>query len=316
MLGSQDAAGEGNNVQDFEKPRSPNSSGATEWGNDFPALEIGGRRVGYTQVFGTPFQGHVPLPRGGQRGLQRSHSPAQDPRASASTPPPCAGADPRDLAGAGALRWKSRDPRPLFPGTQDFRPSHLSRFEGRWWERQLRLKGALLMDLETPEEMQARSLSRPIKSSKQYLRQVIAEYEALDRELPCIRKFPTPPAAQPLCLCMETLSEEDFTHLEVLQALEAQLPGAMESGRVSSIRFENMNVICGTAGRRNRWLIAVTDFQTRSRLLRSGLSPRGLAHQLVRHDDLLLGDYRLHLRRSLVRRRMLEALGAEPNEEA
>ncbi|XP_033080137.1 putative uncharacterized protein C19orf81 homolog isoform X3 [Trachypithecus francoisi] len=112
--------------------------------------------------------------------------------------------------------------------------------------------GALLMDLETPEEMQARSLGRPIKSSKQYLRQVIAEYEALDQELPCIQKFPAPPAAQPLCLCMETLPEEDFTHLEVLQALEAQLPGAMESGRVSSIRFENMNVICGTAGRRNR----------------------------------------------------------------
>ena len=36
------------------------------------------------------------------------------------------------------------------------------------------------------------------------VRQVIAEYEALDRELPCIRKFPMPPAAQPLCLCMET----------------------------------------------------------------------------------------------------------------
>ncbi|XP_038960667.1 putative uncharacterized protein C19orf81 homolog isoform X2 [Rattus norvegicus] len=142
---------------------------------------------------------------------------------------------------------------------------------------------------------------------------VISEYEALDRELPCIRKFSEPPSAQPLCLCMET--SEDFTHLEVLQALEAELPGAMESGRVSSIRYENMNVICGTAGRRDRWLITVTDFQTRSRLLRSGLSLRGVAYPLVRHDDLLLGDYRLHLRRSLVRRRMLEALGAEPVEE-
>ncbi|XP_073914156.1 putative uncharacterized protein C19orf81 homolog [Castor canadensis] len=171
----------------------------------------------------------------------------------------------------------------------------------------------LLVDLETPEEIQVRSLGRPVKSSKQYLRHVIAEYESLDRELPCIRKFSSPPAAQPLCLCMET--SEDFTHLEVLEALEAELPGAMESGRVSSIRFENINVICGTAGRRNRWLLTVTDFQTRSRLLRSGLSPRGLTHQLVRHDDLLLGDYRLHLRRSLVRRRMLEALGAEPTEE-
>ncbi|XP_040834144.1 putative uncharacterized protein C19orf81 homolog [Ochotona curzoniae] len=173
--------------------------------------------------------------------------------------------------------------------------------------------GALLVDPETPEEIQTRSLGRPIKSSKQYLRQVIAEYEALDRELPCIRKFPVPPTAQPLCLCMET--SEDFTHLDVLQALEAELPGAMESGHVSSIRFENMNVICGTAGRRDRWLIMVADFQTRSRLLRSGLSPRGLAHQLVRHDELLLGDYRLHLRRALVRRRMLEALGAEPTAE-
>ncbi|XP_062948322.1 putative uncharacterized protein C19orf81 homolog [Cynocephalus volans] len=173
--------------------------------------------------------------------------------------------------------------------------------------------GPLLADLETPEETQARSLGRPVKSSKQYLQQVIAEYEALDRELPCIRKFPTPPAAQPLCLCME--SSEDFTHLEVLEALEAELPGAMESGRVSSIRFENMNVICGTAGRRDRWLITVTDFQTRSRLLRSGIRPRGLLHRLVRHDELLLGDYRLHLRRSQVRRRMLEALGAESTEE-
>ncbi|XP_055991532.1 putative uncharacterized protein C19orf81 homolog [Sorex fumeus] len=175
--------------------------------------------------------------------------------------------------------------------------------------------GALLADLEIPEDLQISSLGRPNKSSKQQLRQVIAEYEMLDRELPCIRKFPTQPSAQPLCLCMETAPEEDLTHLEVLEALEAVLPGAMESGHVASIRFENMNVICGTAGRRDRWLITVSDFQTRSRLLRSGLSPRGVAHPLVRHDELLLGDYRLHLRRAMVRRRMLEALGADPTED-
>lgn len=64
-----------------------------------------------------------------------------------------------------------------------------------------------------------------------------------------------------------------------------------------------------------RWLITVSDFQTRSRLLRTGLRLRGSAHPLQRHDELLLSDYRLHLRRSLVRRRMLEALGVEPTEE-
>eukprot|EP00069_Balaena_mysticetus_P022088 bmy_14015T0 len=152
--------------------------------------------------------------------------------------------------------------------------------------------GALLVDLETLEETQARSLGRPIKSSDVVIR--------------CMDPLGIPASEEP---------EEDLTHLEVLEALEAELPGAMESGRVSSIRFENMNVICGTAGRRDRWLITVTDFQTRSRLLRSGLRLRGLQHPLVRHDELLLGDYRLHLRRSLVRRRMLEALGAEPTEE-
>ncbi|XP_006541234.1 putative uncharacterized protein C19orf81 homolog isoform X2 [Mus musculus] len=110
--------------------------------------------------------------------------------------------------------------------------------------------GSFLVDLESMEESMSRSLGKPAKSSKQYLRQVISEYEALDRELPCIRKFSEPPSAQPLCLCMET--SEDFTHVEVLQALEAELPGAMESGRVNSIRYENMNVICGTAGRRDR----------------------------------------------------------------
>nr|BAB24236.1 unnamed protein product [Mus musculus] len=128
--------------------------------------------------------------------------------------------------------------------------------------------GSFLVDLESMEESMSRSLGKPAKSSKQYLRQVISEYEALDRELPCIRKFSEPPSAQPLCLCMET--SEDFTHVEVLQALEAELPGAMESGRVNSIRYENMNVICGTAGRRDRWLITVTDFQTRSRLCAPG----------------------------------------------
>ncbi|XP_056681604.1 putative uncharacterized protein C19orf81 homolog isoform X2 [Monodelphis domestica] len=182
---------------------------------------------------------------------------------------------------------------------------------GRWESG----AGVSLMDLETPEDAQARNLGRTIKSSKLQVRQILAEYEALDRELPCIRKFPSPPPAQPLCLCMETAPEYDFTHLDLLNALEAEVPGALESGRVSSIRYENMNVICGTAGRKDRWLITVTDFQTRSRLLRSGLRPRGILHALARHDELLLGDYRLHLRRALARRRMLEALGAGPTEE-
>ncbi|XP_051846277.1 putative uncharacterized protein C19orf81 homolog [Antechinus flavipes] len=203
-------------------------------------------------------------------------------------------------------------PRPLSPKEQESPPQQQSPPPQ---QQQQEGAGPLLMDLETPEDVQVRSLGRTIKSSKLQVRQILAEYEALDRELPCIRKFPSPPPAQPLCLCMETAPEYDFTHLDLLNALEAEVPDALESGRVSSIRYENMNVICGTAGRKDRWLITVTDFQTRSRLLRSGLRPRGILHPLARHDELLLGDYRLHLRRALARRRMLEALGAGPTEE-
>lgn len=60
------------------------------------------------------------------------------------------------------------------------------------------------------------------------------------------------PPSRAEVLSLTSQPEEDFTHLEVLEALEAELPEALESGRVSSIRFENMNVICGTAGRRDR----------------------------------------------------------------
>nr|XP_004672617.1 putative uncharacterized protein C19orf81 homolog [Jaculus jaculus] len=176
-----------------------------------------------------------------------------------------------------------------------------------------RKAGVPLMDLKTTEEMATQRLGRPVKCSRQYLRQVITEYEALERKLPRIRKFSSPPTAQPLCLCMET--SEDFNHKEVLEALEAELPGAAENELISSIRYENMNVICGTSGLLDRWHVTVADVQTLSHLLRSGISPRGIAHPLVRHDDLLLSDYRLYQCRLLARQRLIEALGMEPAEE-
>ncbi|KAM9034304.1 uncharacterized protein C19orf81 homolog isoform 2-T2 [Sarcophilus harrisii] len=143
------------------------------------------------------------------------------------------------------------EPQPRPPSSQE-QESPPQRQSPPPQQQQQEGAGPLLMDLETPEDIQVRSLGRTIKSSKLQVRQILAEYEALDRELPCIRKFPSPPPAQPLCLCMETAPEYDFTHLDLLNALEAEVPGALESGRVSSIRYENMNVICGTAGRKDR----------------------------------------------------------------
>ncbi|XP_060112442.1 putative uncharacterized protein C19orf81 homolog [Heteronotia binoei] len=148
----------------------------------------------------------------------------------------------------------------------------------------------------------------PRKTSRQYLKKIIAEYEALDMEMPCIRKFPRPPVARPLCLCMEILPEKEMNHAEVLAAVEAAIPNAFEAGLLCSIQFENINVICGTAGRKNRWLLKVSDFRTRNQLLHTGLTVDQDHFPLRRWDDLVMEDYRMHLRRVLARQRLLETL--------
>ncbi|XP_026525333.1 putative uncharacterized protein C19orf81 homolog [Notechis scutatus] len=143
---------------------------------------------------------------------------------------------------------------------------------------------------------------------RQYLKKIIAEYEALDMEMPCIRKFPRPPAARPLCLCLENPPEKEMKHAEILAAIEAVIPNAFEAGLLRSIQFENINVICGTAGRKNRWLITVSDFRTRNQLLCSGLTLDENHFVLRRWDNLVMEDYRMHLRRSLARQRLLNTL--------
>ncbi|XP_062813658.1 putative uncharacterized protein C19orf81 homolog isoform X2 [Anolis carolinensis] len=148
----------------------------------------------------------------------------------------------------------------------------------------------------------------PRKTSRQYLKRIIAEYEALDMEMPCIRKFPRPPAARPLCLCLESPPEKEMNHAEVLAAVEAVIPNAFETGLLCNIQFENINVICGTAGRKNRWLLTVADFRTRNQLLCSGLTLGEDHFVLRRWDDLVMEDYRMHLRRSLARQRLLDTL--------
>ncbi|KAM8927774.1 uncharacterized protein C19orf81 homolog [Pelodytes ibericus] len=143
---------------------------------------------------------------------------------------------------------------------------------------------------------------------KQHLQSIIMEYEALDHEMPSIRKFPNSPPAQPLTLCMQCSPEKDFRHLDILKSIEDIVPKAFEMGRVSKIQFENMNVTCGTAGGENRWLITESDFQLRNVLLRSGLVIGAEYFPLRQQDDVMVEDYRMHLRRAMAKKKLLEML--------
>ncbi|XP_058875247.1 putative uncharacterized protein C19orf81, partial [Acipenser ruthenus] len=150
---------------------------------------------------------------------------------------------------------------------------------------------------------------------KKHLRQIISDYESLELGIPCIRKFETHPGPRPLTVCMETPPELDLCHADILDAVSRLISRPFEGGRVTSIQFEAMNVICGTGGRSNRWLVTSSDFRTRNQLLHSGLDvspargagPGSSAHfALRRYDDVLTEDYKLHLRRALARKHILE----------
>eukprot|EP00062_Callorhinchus_milii_P026706 gi/632989135/ref/XP_007883487.1/ PREDICTED: putative uncharacterized protein C19orf81 homolog [Callorhinchus milii] len=146
------------------------------------------------------------------------------------------------------------------------------------------------------------------KSAKKHLKQFVSKYEALDLEMPGIRKFLDSPTAQPMTVCMECPSELDFSHLDIMRAADSVVPNAFDEGKVTSIQFENLNVICGSSGLKNRWLINISDFQTRSLFLNSGLVIGKTYFMLQRYDDLVMEDYKLHLRRALAQKKVLETL--------
>ncbi|XP_041033413.1 putative uncharacterized protein C19orf81 [Carcharodon carcharias] len=146
------------------------------------------------------------------------------------------------------------------------------------------------------------------KSAKKHLKQFISKYEALDTEMPGIRKFQDTPASQPLTICVECPPDLDLTHQDIMTATESILPNAFELGKITSIQFENVNVICGSSGLKNRWLINISDFQTRSLFLNTGLIIKDMYMAVQRYDDLLMEDYKLHLRRAMAQKKILETL--------
>ncbi|XP_048376952.1 putative uncharacterized protein C19orf81 isoform X3 [Stegostoma tigrinum] len=88
---------------------------------------------------------------------------------------------------------------------------------------------------------------------KKHLKQFISKYESLDTEMPGIRKFQDTPQSQPLTICVECPPDLDLTHQDIMTAAESILPNAFALGKITSIQFENVNVICGSSGLKNRW---------------------------------------------------------------
>ncbi|KAM3921523.1 LOW QUALITY PROTEIN: uncharacterized protein C19orf81 homolog [Leptodactylus fuscus] len=177
--------------------------------------------------------------------------------------------------------------------------------------QKLQLEIALLKETISHQNI---DLTNILKAKKGHLKQIIKKYEELDPGKPSIKPSQNPSQLNLLTLSMESpvsrwkLPENDFRHCDILKAIEQIVPKAFEKKQVSKIQFENMNVIYGTAGSKNRWLITVSDFQTRNLLLDSGLEIDGEHFSLHRHDNVIVKDGMVDLRKALTKKEFLETL--------
>ncbi|XP_078000611.1 uncharacterized protein LOC144453208 [Glandiceps talaboti] len=113
-----------------------------------------------------------------------------------------------------------------------------------------------------------------------------------------IRKFKNPPESYPFTICF-TYPGVELTHSDVIKALEDDVR-CIDLDNIESIQFIEMNVIVGTAGLDNRWLITVKDSDTRHILLGTSLFIGGKYVYLRHYDDVLSEDYREFQRRRTV----------------
>ncbi|XP_038077054.1 uncharacterized protein LOC119744923 [Patiria miniata] len=109
-----------------------------------------------------------------------------------------------------------------------------------------------------------------------------------------IRFFAAPPEPAPLTLCF-TYPGVELTHRDVIQGIQSM--HAVDVDDIESIQFVDMNVILGTAGVSNRWLIKVKDYDTRYLLLCDGFKIHGEYVILRKYDDVNMEDYREYMRR-------------------
>ena len=105
-----------------------------------------------------------------------------------------------------------------------------------------------------------------------------------------VMKFRGPPEEQPLTLCFHFPSTF-ITHRYVMDMISNRiktLPGA----RITGIQFVDRNVLHGSQGLDNRWLITVSNQLTKEVLLKTGLQIYNRKISFRRYDDILADEYK------------------------
>lgn len=109
-----------------------------------------------------------------------------------------------------------------------------------------------------------------------------------------IRKFRDPPESLPMTLCF-TCPGVEILHSDVISAL-CKVP-LIDKSEIDTIQFIEMNVVVGTAGRDNRWLITVKNDNALRILHKRSLLIAETPVFLRLYDEVLNEDYEEFLRR-------------------
>ena len=103
-------------------------------------------------------------------------------------------------------------------------------------------------------------------------------------------RFSGPPERHPTALCFHFPSTF-LTHRFILDGVKEKIH-LMTCNSVSSIAFVERNVLLGSRGLDNRWIITLASAEVRDELLRVGLFLYNRRVSLRRYDEVLQEEYR------------------------
>ena len=114
--------------------------------------------------------------------------------------------------------------------------------------------------------------------------------------------FTEPPKPSPLSVCFH-YPNNFLTHRYVLDQIKNQIH-TVPNGYVTALQFVDRNVLHGSAGLENRWLITLSCPEARDQLLRMGIKLFNRKINMRRADEIMNEEYREYQKYQRLLRRL------------
>ena len=127
-----------------------------------------------------------------------------------------------------------------------------------------------------------------------------------------ILHFKKPPESHPMTVCFHFPSIA-LTHVHVIRLMTG-LIGPFRGSKVTSLQFVDRNVVHGTRGLDNRWLVTLNTNESRDYLVNSGLPLFNRVVDIKLYDDVMHEEHESFLRYSKYQKHLNPQLKEVTNE--